>query len=679
MATTKKNTPRESTIKKTSPRQPPRKQMAPLPEDSYQRPPGKQHVAGGAARSNPDGIEVTVKRQRALAKEKARAIRARIPKRSREEILSSLMTSATEMHATTQETSAAGAELEGTMSEIMASAQQATAATAQSAAGVAQIRVGAQTFKDRSALSFERADRLVALLNETVAGMQELIVGIKAAAEVNRASGEAVAEVDRMGREVLEQAQAALTMADQINLFAFNAALAASRAGKHGTGFSIVSDEVRTLAQKSVQAATQIDTAVQGVLAAVSQVVKDMDRSIADSTSRAEEADRVVVVMNRSTRAVAEMAEAGRTIDQLAGELTEALLRTEANSETIQAATASVASGATEATSVLREQSSALAGIQATARELSVKSEEIKGQLEDGVQIEELGTIADEMAATVEQTASSAIQISSAVQQIAAGAETLAEQSEDNLPFIQRAVEILEEIRSRATTSARQTDELAGLLGDTTVELEGVIANVSLASARNQEYSTNIRTLAQELGGIEESIDVLLNIGIMTNLLAVSGRIEGARAGEVGQTFIPVSEDIRQLADEANANVVRTRRVLRSIQAAVVAVADDLDRSGQAVRGEAEKARKTSARLASVDAEMQTISVGSREIIKAVDESVAAVPQVQTGITQVAQAAVEAAAAARQASSASNEQGKAMRELASTVDDLALQVTLLRS
>ena len=217
----------------------------------------------------------------------------------------------------------------------------------------------------------QRTQEQASSLEETAASMEEMTSTVKHNAdnanhanqlargarehaehggEVVREAVVAMAEIDASSRKIGDIVRLIQDIAFQTNLLALNAAVEAARAGEQGRGFAVVASEVRSLAQRSADAATEIK-----------QLIADSEDKVRTGST----------LVNQSGEALAQIVESVKKVTDIVSEIASANQEQSVGNDQVSHAVAQIEEMTQQNSSLVEEASVAARAMQEQAVKLS--------------------------------------------------------------------------------------------------------------------------------------------------------------------------------------------------------------------------------------------------------------------------------------------------------------------
>ncbi len=250
--------------------------------------------------------------------------------------------------------------LAGIVGRVRDTAEKVSAASTQIAAGNTDL--SSRTEEQASNLEETAAsiEEMTATVNQTAQNAAQANQVASSAAQIAQRGGETVGQVVKTmdgiqasSRKIAEITGLIDSIAFQTNILALNAAVEAARAGDHGRGFAVVAGEVRSLAQRSAEAAREIKsligesvervdagarlagdagatmTEIVGSVNRVSQLIADIAAATGEQSAGIAQANTAVSELDKVTQSNAALVEqstaASESLRELAYSMAEAV------------------------------------------------------------------------------------------------------------------------------------------------------------------------------------------------------------------------------------------------------------------------------------------------------------------------------------------------------------------
>ena len=255
-------------------------------------------------------------------------------------------------------------QLQTSMRSVLASSESIRTASSEIACGNQDLSVRTEQAASNLQQAASSMEQLTGTVNQGADSARQANQLAASAAEVAQRGGTVVSqvvstmdEINTSSKRIADIIGTIDGIAFQTNILALNAAVEAARAGEQGRGFAVVASEVRSLAQRSADAAKEIKVLIGASVEKVeggSRLVADAGRTMSEIVSSVQ---RVSDIIGEITAAASEQSEG---IGQINGSVSQLDQMTQQNAALVEESAAAAES--------LKDQAAQLAQVIGTFR-----------------------------------------------------------------------------------------------------------------------------------------------------------------------------------------------------------------------------------------------------------------------------------------------------------------------
>ena len=474
-----------------------------------------------------------------------------------------------------QESVSAIEQLKSSMEQIATAAEENSGASEQALSNVNNITgniVGMRsTIGVLTASTVSTGDNITAAVNRVNGSVERMENAVSVSKESSQKSEELKESSQSIGNAVGFIAK----IADQTNLLALNAAIEASRAKEHGKGFAVVADETRALAGESEKNAEFISELVNKIQGSIDNIIKSIGSTTEIISQNGTTGSALSFKMEELTKIAVYSVEAATSIADYTSELSSFIDRISAGSKNIAQASAEIALSVEKTLNSVEVQSDALAQTEDDIKELSNQAEELKYSTDTMKSAEDIAMSADTISASMDEIQNVLGDVTGALNQMEEASQNTNQSALNNKELIEAGLVTGKDIDKLIEIARRNFDLLKISFNEVKSSVMGIKTAFGESISEGNAAATELNVIVKETKSVDKTVGNISNSIVQLNMLAISGSIEAARAGDFGKGFAVVSADIRNLAKDSESNTEKINDIVESMNSEIDTVRTD--------------------------------------------------------------------------------------------------------
>ena len=474
-----------------------------------------------------------------------------------------------------QESVSAIEELKSSMEQIATAAEENSGASEQALSNVKGINTNISrmnlTIDTVIASTLSTGDNIMTAVDKVNDSVKRMDSAVNVAQESSTKSEELKVSSQNIGDAVSFIAK----IADQTNLLALNAAIEASRAKEHGKGFAVVADETRALAGESEKNAEFISELVNKIQGSIDKIIKSIGSTTTIIADNGVKGNTLSFKMEELTKIAVYSVEAARSVNTYTQRLGDFASKINDGSQDIADASSSIALSVEKTLNGIDIQSDALSQTEDDIKELSNLAEELKYSTDTMKSAEDIALSADTIGGSMEDIQNALEDVTNALNQIESSSNSTNQSALNNKELIEAGIIAAKDIDKLIEIARRNFDLLKvsfNAVKSTVTEIRGAFSE-SITQGNSAAGELNV--IVKETKSVDKTVGNISNSIVQLNMLAISGSIEAARAGDFGKGFAVVSADIRNLAKDSESNTDKINDIVESMNSEIDTVKTD--------------------------------------------------------------------------------------------------------